>query len=60
MGVFEPANLLIVLLLVLVLFGGRKIPRLARGVAQGLDELLEALSRFRGGGGSGGGPFRPA
>lgn len=35
-------KLIIILLLVLVLFGGSKIPELMRGVGQGIKELKKA------------------
>lgn len=43
MGLFEPTHLLIILLVVLVLFGGKKIPELMRGVGQGVGELQKGL-----------------
>ena len=39
--------LLIVLLVVLVLFGGKKIPELMRGVGQGVGELQKGLDEGR-------------
>jgi sec-independent protein translocase protein TatA len=36
-------DLLIVLLVVLVLFGGKKIPELMRGVGQGVGELRKGM-----------------
>ena len=38
---FEP--LLIILVIVVVLFGGKKIPELMRGVGQGVGELQKGL-----------------
>lgn len=37
-----PMELLIILGLILVLFGGRKIPELAKGLGQGLKEFKAA------------------
>lgn len=43
MGLFEPTHLLILALVVLLLFGGKKIPELMRGVGQGVGELQKGL-----------------
>jgi sec-independent protein translocase protein TatA len=43
-GLFEPAHLLLVLIIVLVLFGGKKIPELMRGVGLGIREFRRASS----------------
>jgi len=43
MNLFEPTHLIIVLLIVLVLFGGKKIPELMRGVGRGVGELQKGL-----------------
>jgi len=37
-------ELVVILILVLVLFGGKKIPEIMRGVGQGLREFRNALS----------------
>jgi sec-independent protein translocase protein TatA len=37
-------QIVVIVLLVLLLFGGRKIPELMRGVGQGLKELKKATS----------------
>lgn len=37
-----PMELLIILGLILVLFGGRKLPELAKGLGQGLKEFKSA------------------
>jgi len=37
-----PTELLIILALILVLFGGRKLPELAKGLGQGLKEFKHA------------------
>lgn len=37
-----PTELLIILGLILVLFGGRKLPELAKGLGQGLKEFKSA------------------
>lgn len=38
---------LIILIVVLVLFGGSKIPQLMRGVGQGMGELQKGLEQSR-------------
>lgn len=40
-------ELIIVLVIVLVLFGGRKIPELLRGVGKGVGELQKGLDEGR-------------
>ncbi|HUJ29755.1 MAG TPA: twin-arginine translocase TatA/TatE family subunit [Candidatus Acidoferrum sp.] len=40
---FSPMHLFIVLLIVLVLFGGRKLPELMRGLGQGIREFKEGM-----------------
>lgn len=48
MGEFSPIHWLIVLAIILLLFGGRKIPELARGLGEGIRSFKEGMS----GGGS--------
>lgn len=43
-GLFQPTHLLILLVIVLLLFGGKKIPELMRGVGQGVGELQKGLN----------------
>jgi sec-independent protein translocase protein TatA len=38
-----PTELLIILTLILVMFGGRKLPELAKGLGQGLREFKSAV-----------------
>jgi sec-independent protein translocase protein TatA len=38
-----PQELLLILVIVLVLFGGKKIPELLRGVGKGVGELQKGL-----------------
>lgn len=40
---FSPMHLFIVLLIVLVLFGGRKLPELMRGLGQGIREFKDGM-----------------
>jgi len=37
-----PTELIIILVLIVVLFGGRKLPELAKGLGQGLKEFKSA------------------
>jgi sec-independent protein translocase protein TatA len=39
----SPMHLLIILLIVLVLFGGRKLPELMRGMGTGIREFKEGM-----------------
>ncbi len=39
----SPMHLLLVLLIVVVLFGGRRIPELMRGLGQGIKEFREGM-----------------
>jgi sec-independent protein translocase protein TatA len=41
---FGPWEIIIVILVVLLLFGGRKIPELMRGIGQGMKEFKKASS----------------
>ena len=38
-----PTELLIILALIVVLFGGRKLPELAKGLGQGLKEFKTSM-----------------
>lgn len=38
-----PTELLVVFLIILVLFGARRIPEMARGLGQGIHEFKKAL-----------------
>jgi sec-independent protein translocase protein TatA len=43
-GEFSPFHWLIVLAVILLLFGGRKIPELARGLGEGIRSFKEGMS----------------
>ena len=43
-GLASPSHLIIVLVLVLLLFGAKRIPELARGLGTGFKELREGIS----------------
>ncbi len=43
-GLVSPSHLIIVLLLVLLLFGAKRIPELAKGLGTGIKELNAGIS----------------
>ena len=43
-GLASPTHLIIVLALVLLLFGAKRIPELAKGLGTGIKELREGIS----------------
>ena len=43
-GLASPTHLIVVLLLVLLLFGAKRIPELAKGLGTGIKELREGIS----------------
>ena len=43
-GLASPSHLIIVLVLVLLLFGTKRIPELAKGLGTGIKELREGIS----------------
>ena len=47
MNLFEPTHLLILAIVVLVLFGAKKIPEFMRGVGQGVGELQKGLNEAK-------------
>lgn len=42
LGVFGPWQIILIVLAILLLFGGKKIPELMRGLGSGLKEFKEA------------------
>jgi sec-independent protein translocase protein TatA len=44
LGVIGPWQVVIILVVVLLLFGGRKIPELMKGLGQGMNEFKKALN----------------
>lgn len=42
-GILEPEHLLLILLTVLVMFGGKKIPELAAGLGKGVREFKKGI-----------------
>lgn len=43
-GLASPSHLIIVLVIILLLFGAKRIPELAKGLGAGLKELREGIS----------------
>lgn len=43
-GIFGPMEITIIVLVIVLLFGGRKIPELMKGLGQGLKEFKKATS----------------
>lgn len=43
MGAFQPIHLIILLVIVVILFGGAKIPELMRGVGKGMGEFRKGI-----------------
>lgn len=41
-GIIGPTEIILILIIVLLLFGGRKIPELLKGLGQGLKEFKKA------------------
>lgn len=47
MGLLEPTHLIMILLVVLIIFGGTKIPQLMRGIGQGMGEFQKGLNESK-------------
>lgn len=45
LGVIGGSEIIVILLLVLVLFGGKKIPELMKGLGKGVKEYKKAMNR---------------
>ncbi len=43
MGDISPIHILLVLLIIVLLFGGKKIPEMMRGLGQGVREFKEGM-----------------
>lgn len=43
MGRLGPTELLIILAIILILFGGRKIPEIAKGLGEGIRNFKDSL-----------------
>ncbi|TNE73038.1 twin-arginine translocase TatA/TatE family subunit [bacterium] len=46
-GSFGGMELVVIVLIVLLLFGAKKIPELARGIGQGINEFKKASGEIR-------------
>ena len=46
-SIFQPEHLILVLVIVVFLFGGKKIPELMRGLGQGVREFNAAKSNIK-------------
>ena len=42
LSIFQPEHMLVIFLAVVLLFGGKKIPELMRGIGQGVREFKDA------------------
>jgi sec-independent protein translocase protein TatA len=42
-GLFQPTHLVFIMLLLLIFFGGKKLPELGRGLGAGIKEFKDAL-----------------
>lgn len=47
MGGLQPIHLLLVLIIILVLFGGAKLPQLMRGMGQSMGEFKKGLDESK-------------
>ena len=45
MGVIGPWQILVIVLVVILLFGGKKIPELMRGLGKGVKSFKDAVNR---------------
>ncbi len=44
LGVVGPSQILIIVLVIVLLFGGKKIPELMRGIGKGVKEFKDGLN----------------
>jgi len=42
MGLLEPWHIIVILVIILLMFGGKKIPELMRGLGKGMKEFKDA------------------
>lgn len=45
LGVIGPTQIVLIVVLVVVLFGGKKIPELMRGMGRGVKEFKDAVNK---------------
>ena len=50
-GLFQPTHLIFIMLVLLLLFGGKKLPELGKGLGAGIREFKDAMRGGMGGGG---------
>ncbi len=48
MGIASPSHLIIILVLLLLMFGAKRIPELARGLGEGMREFKKGTSELGG------------
>lgn len=48
-GLFQPTHLIFIMLVLLLLFGGKKLPELGKGLGAGIREFKDALRGGMGG-----------
>ena len=46
LGMFGGTEIILIVLVVLILFGGKKLPELMRGLGKGMNEFKKATSSF--------------
>lgn len=45
MGMIGPAQIVLIVVLIIVFFGGKKIPELMRGMGRGIKEFKDAVNK---------------
>ncbi len=45
LGVIGPTQIIVIVVLVIILFGGKKIPELMRGMGRGVKEFKDAVNK---------------
>jgi sec-independent protein translocase protein TatA len=47
LSIFQPEHMIFILIAILLLFGGRKIPELMRGIGKGMREFKDARDKVK-------------
>ena len=47
LSIFQPEHMIFILIAILLLFGGRKIPELMRGIGKGMREFKDAKDNVK-------------
>ena len=47
LSIFQPEHMIFILIAILLLFGGRKIPELMRGIGKGMREFKDARDNVK-------------